>query len=129
MRLEPVVNDVFNVSRMTKHKETTFELIDANVWSMGDFEPQYVYTLSLSNARTHWLPKELLETATNASGVQNGYISYAVDYSDKANIMKCYGQRYEINLNLKGFERTYFGADYQPLIRRIMGKLVDVCPA
>ncbi|MBI2446014.1 hypothetical protein HYV43_06510 [Candidatus Micrarchaeota archaeon] len=128
LRLEPVLNDIFNVSRVTKRKDTTFSLIDASVWSMGAVEGDYVYSVTLSNARVHWRPEELLESAVNASGTRNGFLSYSVGASDKANVMKCYGQRYELNLNLKSYSRTWFGQDYQPLMRRIMGRLVDACP-
>ncbi len=128
LRLEPVLNDVFNVSRVSKGKDTAFVLIYENFWSMGAAEGDYVYSVTFSNAKAHWLPEELLDPAVNASGIKNGYLSYGVGEADRANIMKCYGQRYEINLNLKSYARTWSTLDYQPLMRQIMPRLVDACP-
>lgn len=128
LRLEPVLNAVFNASRLSRGKNPSFALIAENVWAMGALEGDYVYDVTFSNARYHWLPEDLLDPAVNASGVENGYLSYGVGESDRANIMKCYGQRYEINLNLKSYSRTWSALDYQPLMRQIMPRLVDACP-
>ncbi len=128
IRLEPIFNNVFNVTRIARGKNTTFSLIDRDVYSMGAVEGPYTYAVTFSHARTRWQQEELLETAQNASGTRNGFVSYSVGDADKANVMKCYGQRYELNLNLKGYDRNWFVADYQPLMRIIMGRLVDACP-
>jgi len=123
------MNAVFNVSRVTKHKDTTFDKIDEAVYAMGAAEGDYVYALTFSNAKFRWQEGELLESAVNASGSKNGFSSYSIGGADKANVMKCYGQKYEINLNLKSYARTWSELDYQPLMRQIMGRLVDACPA
>ncbi len=128
LRLAPIINDLFNVSRVERRKDTVFDEVDRDVWVVGASEASYVYTLTLSHARTHWRPEELLETVQNASGTRNGYLSYSVGDTDKANVMKCHGQRYELNLNLKAYSRTWFNEDYQPLVRRMMSRLIDACP-